>query len=98
LRDLRIYLTKHPREALKVRDTLREDGKGTEGELLGRFIDGSYDGRPQKRVTLVSTWWQLWRMSSLVIVLTVVFSYLLTKYYFDGTKFVDEMKSFFATS
>ncbi len=52
LDNLREYLKNNSDEQKRTKGLLYDDGKLKEAELLERFIDGSYEGRPIKSVFL----------------------------------------------
>lgn len=50
LEELQQYLKKNPDEAMRTQNLLRDAGKPGEESLLNRFVSGSYEGRPSKKV------------------------------------------------
>jgi hypothetical protein len=55
LDNLRDHLKKNSDEQKRTTGLLYDDGKLKEAELLERFVDGSYEGRPIKSVLLTNS-------------------------------------------
>ncbi len=73
LDNLREYLKNNSDEQKRTKGLLYDDGKLKEAELLERFIDGSYEGRPRKqRLIFIPSSWKCFSIRSSLFVVSFV--------------------------